>query len=262
MLRPVAPDLTLVIAGPAWLGRRARNSSALRSRARRRRSGKSSTRCNRGAAACVIASRYEGFGLPRDRGNGPGVPTITTTVRPSKKSPKARDCSSRRATSMLAPMQSAGAGRRRVRASLSRRGRDRAAELTWERCAHAHARRLRAGARAIVRRLTACASSSMSRRFRRARSARASTPSRWRTDFRAVPASTSLGGPRDDTDRWSEIAREPSSTARCHTAAGAARLGASPGRGARPARRRDVWHGPHYTMPLALGIPASSPSMT
>jgi glycosyltransferase involved in cell wall biosynthesis len=62
---------------------------------------------------------------------------------------------------------------------------------------------------------------------------------------------------RDDTDRWSEIAR------------GAVVHGEVPqrrpvrlvweqARGAALARRvaADVWHGPHYTMPLALGIPA------
>jgi glycosyltransferase involved in cell wall biosynthesis len=62
---------------------------------------------------------------------------------------------------------------------------------------------------------------------------------------------------RDDTDRWAEIAPG----AIVHGAVPLrrpVRLAWEQARGGALARRvaADVWHGPHYTMPLALGIPA------
>ncbi len=66
-----------------------------------------------------------------------------------------------------------------------------------------------------------------------------------------------LAARRDDTDRWADIA--PKAVVHGEVPLPRpVRLVWEQARGAALARRvaADVWHGPHYTMPLALGIPA------
>ena len=138
-LRSSHPDLTLVIAGPSGWG----DVQGLH-RPFVRVLGATPWRVidalYRGATACVIASRYEGFGLPAIEAMVRGVPTITTTG-------SALEEVAEGAGLLFAPgdVDACADAVRRVleddalSASLSRRGRDRASELTWERCAHAHA---------------------------------------------------------------------------------------------------------------------------
>jgi glycosyltransferase involved in cell wall biosynthesis len=139
MLRPSHPDLTLVIAGPrGWGDVQGIHRPFVRVLGATQ--WQVIDALYRGAAACVIASRYEGFGLPAIEAMVRGVPTITTTGSALEEVAEG--------AGLLFPpgdVDACADAIRQVldddalRASLSRRGRDRAAELTWERCAHAHA---------------------------------------------------------------------------------------------------------------------------
>jgi glycosyltransferase involved in cell wall biosynthesis len=102
----------------------------------------------RRAAACVIASRYEGFGLPAVEAMVRGAPTIATTGSALEEVVSG-------AGMLFAPGDvdacSDAIGRvlddTDLRARLARDARVRASEFTWPRCAEAHAH---AYARAIA----------------------------------------------------------------------------------------------------------------
>ncbi len=138
-LRTSHPDLTLVVAGPRGWG----DVQGIH-RPFVRVLGATPWRVvdalYRRAAACVIASRYEGFGLPAIEAMTRGAPTITTTG-------SALEEMAEGAGLLFAPgdVDACADAIRQVLEdsalgeSLARRGRARAAELTWERSARAHA---------------------------------------------------------------------------------------------------------------------------
>jgi glycosyltransferase involved in cell wall biosynthesis len=94
----------------------------------------------RRASACVIASRYEGFGQPAVEAKVRGAPTIATTGSALEEvvsgagmlfAPGDVDACSDAIGQVL--------GDDELRATLARDARARAAEFTWPLCAEAHA---------------------------------------------------------------------------------------------------------------------------
>jgi glycosyltransferase involved in cell wall biosynthesis len=138
-LRSSHPDLTLVIVGPRGWG----DVGDLHRPFVRVLGGQPWTLVDalyRRAAACVIASRYEGFGLPAVEAMVRGSPTIATTGSALEEVVSG-------AGMLFAPGDVDGCsdaiGRvlddDDLRARLASDARARATEFTWPRCAEAHA---------------------------------------------------------------------------------------------------------------------------
>ena len=258
-----APDLELLVVGPPGWGRVERIDRPF-VRVVGEQPWPVVDALIRRSAACCIASRYEGFGLPALEALARGA--ALAVADGSALEEVVGDAA------LLFPagdVEACTAALERLlddaelRARLDERGRARAAELTWRHSAEAHAAAYRAGrhppgsARLSTRRLRAV---------------------RLLLDVSAVPArpvgagmytvalASGLAGRtdvelhllarRDDAVRWAELAP----TAEVHADAPVrrpARLAWEQARGAAVAKHigADVWHGPHYTMPLARGRP-------
>ena len=254
------PDLTLVLAGPAGLARgpraRRRRASAGSARSTRRRS----TRCTGGPSVCALPSRYEGFGLPALEAMARGCPVIASdaTALPEVVGDAGR-ARAARATSPPGPRRCTdllgddGRARRPVRPRAC------AGPPTFTLGGHrpaptGDAYRRRGLARAALVDSPSCACCSTSRRCPPVPSAPASTRCSWPgASAEHDELDLHLLARRDDAARWADLApkaavhpevpeRRPARLVWEQTQAPAlaTRLGV------------DVWHGPHYTMPLRL----------
>ena len=245
----------------AGLGNRARARPAVHARARRAAvvGGRRALSPGPRVLLCIVV---RGFRLPRSRGDGARRRDgrdhrIRARGTGAGGGTAVRD----RAMWPAVPARSAGSSTTRsCAASCAASGRARAPRTsTWERAAAAHAD---AFARVLdafaLRRLPPCVSCSTSRRCRRARSARACTPTAIARGLATRPdVELHLAGPHERRGALAAARRgRMRARRRPRAAAGAA------SRGSRRARRAcaravapDVWHGPHYTMPLRVACP-------
>ena len=268
---PRRADLELVVVGPAGLGPRRRPRPAVRARGRRTAvAGRRRAHPARGRVLHRVAVR--GLRAARARGDGAGAPLA------GRRGLRARGGRRRRGAAV--PARRRRGVHRRARAPPRRR---RAARASWRprpgprRRAHVGA--LGRGARRRVpkavalrarasphgmsatRRLRSMPRAGAPRRLggaRPARSAPASTPSRWPPGLGR--AARRRPAPAHPPRRRGALGRRSRRRAEVHAAAPdrrPARLAweQAAGRVARRADRPDVWHGPHYTMPLRAGRP-------